>query len=135
MILAEQGRFFSADALLDTLYGTEEIQAPNCEPYQIPEIPVNVRGSLEISELNLEVCEVVPSRKANGWKDRFKNQDLRPKLKDGKGVTYLLDTGSMCCAWPASQSDQIDPNIILKTVNGSKFDCNGTKKIHITKMS
>ena len=90
----------------------------------------SVRQSHSISETTLEV-EVIPSLEAGDYVDGYKNKDCRPRLKDGKGITYLLDSGSMTGVWPASPGDKIDPNIGLKAVNGESFDCYGIKEIEI----
>ena len=37
----------------------------------------------------------------------------------------------MCCVVPPLPSDRVDPNILLKTVNGIPFECYGTRKIEI----
>ena len=74
--------------------------------------------------------EVVSSLKiASG--ENFPGRDIRPRLKDGYGITYLLDSGSMCCVWPAGPEDRIDENIILEAVDGKKFDCYGKKELEI----
>ena len=51
--------------------------------------------------MNLD--EVVPSKLAETWEDGDNGKDLRPKMTDGNNVTYLLDSGSMCCVWPAPE--------------------------------
>ena len=74
--------------------------------------------------------EVVSSLKiASG--ENFPGKDIRPRLKDGYGNSYLLDSGSMCSVWPAGPGDKVDDNVILEAVDGKKFDCYGKKEIEI----
>ena len=68
---------------------------------------------------------------AIGHYDGLNDRDCRPRLKDGNGDTYLLDTGSMCCVWPASPTDKPDRSISLKTVDGSPFLCYGRKELNV----
>ena len=68
---------------------------------------------------SIEICNLSESR------------DIRPKMVDGLGVEYLLDSGSMACVIPAGPKDRVDPNISLKSVDGKRFDCFGRKEIEI----
>ena len=81
------------------------------------------------SEVNLD--EVVPSKLAETWEDGFNGKDLRPKMTDGKNVTYLLDSGSMCCVWPAPAEAVEDKSVLLQSVDGSPFPCFGKKSLEI----
>ena len=56
---------------------------------------------------------------------------MRPRLVDGLGVKYLLDSGSMTGVWPASPNDKIDPSIKLQAVDGSPFPAYGRKELVI----
>ena len=116
--------------VLDTLYGNTEIHIPESliEP-QVDQSPNHsFEQSPEISEI-LEQ-EVVPSTDAPGWVDGFQGKDLRPRLQDGD-TSYLLDTGSMACVWPAEPGDKVDKSISLQTVDGSPFNCYGRKELTI----
>ena len=117
---------------LNTLYGIDEIHDPKVdlihETEQEP-LSFHVKQSLNFSE-NIE-AEIIPSWEAPIHIDGRNNRDCRPRLKDGTGVTYLLDTGSMCCVLPAQVGDKIDKSVRLKTVDGSPFDCYGTKTLAI----
>ena len=113
---------------LDTLY-KQEIQTPHINQIQQDLVPdFSVKQSPKFSETFED--EIIPSVYAATWHDGFKQKDLRPRLKDGE-VTYLLDTGSMCCVWPAGPDDVLDQDVHLQTVDGSPFDCYGTKTIHL----
>ena len=105
---------------MDSLYGQKEIQKPIFD--QIIEDPgVQVKQSLNHSEISSVEPEIIPSVYAASWFDGFKSKDLRPRLTDGYNNTYLLDSGSMCCVWPASETDVINKDIQLQTVDGSPF--------------
>ena len=56
---------------------------------------------------------------------------MRPKLVDGFKNTYLLDSGSMTCVWPATKTDKIDETVRLQSVDGTRFACYGRKKLDI----
>ena len=66
----------------------------------------------------------------SSFEDDTHGVDCRPRLRDGD-IAYLLDSGSMCGVWPASEYDTIDKTIKLQTVDGSPFDCYGTKTIDV----
>ena len=111
--------------MLDTLYGSKEIQIPDINFEQEPELVESfVKQSPEISELK---SEVVPSTVAPGWADGLNGQDCRPRLHTDV-ATFLLDTGSMASVVRPDPGDKIDHSIGLKTVDGSPFPCYGTKK-------
>ena len=115
---------------MDSLYGQKEIQKPIFD--QIIEDPgVQVKQSLNHSEISSVEPEIIPSVYAASWFDGYKSKDLRPRLTDGYNNTYLLDSGSMCCVWPASDSDVINKDIQLQTVDGSPFHCYGKKELSI----
>ena len=75
--------------------------------------------------MNLD--EVVPSKLAETWEDGDNGKDLRPKMTDGNNVTYLLDSGSMCCVWPAPEGAAEDKSVLLQAVDGSPFPCFGSR--------
>ena len=114
---------------LDTLYGTEKIQIQNdlnCKPETlIHSVKLSHENSEEIPQ------EEIPSIYASNWYDGYKNKDIRPRLIDGLGVSYLLDSGSMTCVWPATKADVVDSTIKLQAVDGTPFDCYGKKKLVI----
>ena len=58
--------------------------------------------------------------------------DFRPHLWDDASKSFcLVDTGSQVTVWPVEPGDQVDPNLRLKAVNGSKIECFGYKDIEI----
>ena len=75
-------------------------------------------------------AEIVPPHLVHAFEDDTNGKDCRPRLTDGD-VSYLLDSGSMCGVWPVSPDDKVDKNISLQTVDGSPFDCYGTKDLVI----
>ena len=46
-------------------------------------------------------------------------------------MSYLLDSGSMRCVWPAKAGDKVDHSVKLQAVNGTSFPCFGKKKLEI----
>ena len=87
-------------------WGSEEIQIPHAILNQ-KNVSQNhsSRQSHEKSEslFKIESAEVISPLQIDAWNNQA--VDIRPRLKDGFGVTYLLDTGSQTCVWPASADD------------------------------
>ena len=46
-------------------------------------------------------------------------------------MSYLLDSGSMRCVWPAKAGDKVDHSVKLQAVNVTSFPCFGKKKLEI----
>ena len=46
-------------------------------------------------------------------------------------MSYLLDSGSMRCVWPAKAGDKVDHSVKLQAVNGTSFPYFGKKKLEI----
>ena len=78
----------------------------NEDNIEIPDIDLNTQPSINLIKQSQNLPEldeeVVPSVYASHWPDGFKGRDLRPRLTDSSKVTYLMDSGSMVCVWPAS---------------------------------
>ena len=110
--------------VLDTLYGNKEIHIPyefTIDQQVVSSSDYSAERCPEMSELE---HEIVPSHKAPDWEDGFQSKDLRPRLRCGD-VQYLLDTGSMCCAWPAGPDDNVAPLSLAMAQRSSTLKSDG----------
>ena len=114
--------------MYDTLYNDENTHQVDPEQIQVFE----VRQSHFSEDDNKEYKEeVIPSVFATNWPDGLRGQDLRPKMVDGFGVRYLLDSGSMTSVVKPEPGDRLDPSIRLQAVDGTPFPAFGRREIEI----
>ena len=87
--------------MLDTLYGDQEIQMPNNITFQPQEQVTNsFVKQCQNSETKIESAssKSIPSSPV----------DTRPRLTDGHGSKYLIDSGSMACVLKAGPDDHAE---------------------------
>ena len=58
--------------------------------------------------------------------------DMRPHIYCNINKSFILvDSGAQICAFPPDPGDEVDPNMTLKAVNGSRLKCYGTKEVFV----
>ena len=66
------------------------------------------------------------------WEDGKNLKDSRPRILDGiTKQKYLLDSGAMISAIPATDQDRVQPELALEAANGAVIDCYGYKDLDI----
>ena len=110
--------------MLETLYGSTKIQVPNNIQLH-PESSSDSFVKLSQNSSENEHKRPSVSNLSNN------NIDTRPRLTDGFGNKYLVDSGSMTTVVRVGPEDKVDPDVLLEAVDGSTFDCYGKKEIEV----
>ena len=82
------------------------------------------------SHLPQDADSEISSRVAAVWPDGHLGLDTRPRLVDGiTGSHCLVDSGSAITAIAAGPNDVPDPQLSLRSANGSIIECCGYKEV------
>ena len=74
----------------------------------------------------------LPAFQALHWQPGHQGVDMRPHVFDKVLNKWcLVDSGSMCTAFPPESSDKPVPGSYLRAVNGSRIQCYGRRKVEM----